>query len=106
MATFKDIVETKIEDKSGRLMRLLKLTSGEPKELIEHCVHKDLAKCYTTAKDLLDKHYGNEHRISSAFLKERGQWAVLKEGDYSAFKKFFRFLLKCKTCKKSGCYLK
>ena len=37
-ATFKEVVERRIHDESGRLIRLLKFTSGDAKELIKHFV--------------------------------------------------------------------
>ena len=36
MALFKEAVERKIEDPKGRLARMIKFTSGEAKELIQH----------------------------------------------------------------------
>ena len=38
MALFKEAVERKIDDPKGRLTRLTKFTSGEAKELTQHCI--------------------------------------------------------------------
>ena len=38
MALFEEIVESKVEDPRGRLIRLFKFTSGDAKELINHCI--------------------------------------------------------------------
>ena len=38
MALFKEVVESKVEYHRGRLIRLLKYTSGETKESINQCI--------------------------------------------------------------------
>ena len=38
VALFREVVESKIEDPRGMLIRLLKYTSGEAKELVNHCI--------------------------------------------------------------------
>ena len=45
-ANFVDVVEKSVEEQRGRLTRLIKYTSGEPKELIRHCVQEDPSECY------------------------------------------------------------
>ena len=53
MTTFAEVVETKIHDERGRLTRLLKYLSGEPKDLVSGCIYlsshdfyKKLRKCW------------------------------------------------------------
>ena len=106
MATFKEVVENKVEDPMGRLTRLIKFTSGEPKDLIKHCIQEETDICYEQAKALLDQQYGNPHRIASAYVKELRRWPCLKSGDSASFCKFYRFLLKCKNCLDNGSYLR
>ena len=38
MTLFKEDVANKVQDPRGRLIRLLKYTSGEAKELMNHCI--------------------------------------------------------------------
>ena len=40
-------------------------------------------------------HYGNPHRILVAYCKEIKSWAPLKQGNSSAYRKFYNFLIKC-----------
>ena len=67
MALFSEVVETKIDDPRGRLTRLTKYTMGEPKELIKHCIQLPHDCGYQTAVTLLEKTYGNPHKILSSY---------------------------------------
>ena len=101
-ANFKEVVESAVKDQMGRLTRLIKYTSGDPKELIKHLVHADPSNCYDKAILLLDQEYGNPHILSCSYLKELRLWKPVKENDAAAFKKFYRFLLKCQTYKSNN----
>ena len=94
---FQQAVETKIRDERGRLRRLLKFLSGEPKELIKSCVYLPSDRCYTTAKGLLEKNYGNPHQILSAFRNQSREWPKLKPNDSLQYKQFHSFLVKFKS---------
>ena len=97
MALFCEVMETKIEDPRGRLTRLFKYTVGEAKEVIKHCIQLPNDKGYKYAKSLLEKTYGNPHKILSSYRNEVKDWAQVKFGDAKAFPKFFNFLLKCES---------
>ena len=73
VATFREVVERVVPDERGRLTRLIQFTSGEAKELVRHCIHDDSNTCYSHAMSLLEKHYGDPHRIACAYLKELRQ---------------------------------
>ena len=49
LESFKDVVEKLIDDPRQRLIRLLKYTRGDAKELIKHCIHEEAATCYSTS---------------------------------------------------------
>ena len=97
MALFKEIVESKVEDPTGRLIRLLKYTSGEAKELINHCIQLPSNESFKYAKYLLEKLYGNPHKILATYRKEIKQWPQIKFEDARAFQKFHTFLLNCRS---------
>ena len=105
LATFKEVVEQKVDDPRGRLTRLIKFTKGEAKELIKNCIQEDPSTGYKHAMSLLKSQYGNEHFIARAYIQELRRWEPLKVGDSKAFRKFYGFLIKCKTCMTSGSYL-
>ena len=95
MALFKGFVESKVEDPRERLIRLLKYISGEAKELINHCIQFPSNEGFKYAKYLLEKVYGNSHKITASYRKEIKQWPQFKFEDASAFQKFYTFLVKC-----------
>ena len=94
MALFKEDVESKLEDPRGRLIRLLKYTSGEAKELINHCIQLPSNEGFKYAKYLLEKVYGIPQKILASYRKEIKQWPQIRFGDTRAFQKFHTFLLK------------
>ena len=95
MRSFEDVVERKIIEPRGRLTRLIKFTTGEAKELIKGCIHKDPKDGYIFAKQLLEKRFGDHHRILAEYRKQLREWKPLKSGDGAAYRKFYSFLLKC-----------
>ena len=101
-ATFADVVESKIPDQKGRLVRLIKYTSGEAKELVKEYIHENPSNCYNLALQALDKEYGNPQKLTSEYLKELKAWPIIKYNDSKAFRKMLRFLLKCQIIKKRG----
>ena len=102
ITNFKEIVERSIDGQTARLNRLIKYTTGEAKELIKHCVHESKADCYDKAINLLNKEYGNKYKICSAYMEELRKWPQIKQNDAAAYKKFYRFSLRCLTLQKRG----
>ena len=97
MARLKEVVESKVEDPRGKLIRLLKYTSGEAKELVNNCIQLPSNEGFKYAKYLLEKVYGNPHKILTNYRKEIRQWPQIKFEDARAFRKFHTFLLKCRS---------
>ena len=97
MSMFEELVESKIADPFGKLARLIKYTQGEAKELIQHCSQMSQPDGFLMAKDLLDKEYGDPHKVTSAYMKELKSWKTLKTGDVKEFKKFPKL-----ACGKAG----
>ena len=102
MENFKDVVENLVENPKQRLVRLLKYTEGDAKELIKHCVHEDADSCYEEALRLLEKEYGNPLRLSCAYLERLKNWPPIKTNEIGALKCLYRFLLRCVAFKKKG----
>ena len=67
---FKEVVEDRIEDLTGRLIRLIKYTEGEARELIKPWVQQPAYLGYQNAKMLREKRYGDPHRIYASSGKE------------------------------------
>ena len=70
MALFREVVQSKIEDPRGRLTRLIKYTVGDVRDFIKHCIQLPSSEGFTQAKYLLEKMYGNPHRILVSYRKE------------------------------------
>ena len=70
MALFKEAAERKIDDLKGRLIRLIKFTRCEAKELIQRCIQLQDSIGYKEAISLIERLYGNPHTIVAAY---RGQ---------------------------------
>ena len=58
---------------------------GEAKELIKHCIQLPHDKGYKYAKSLLEKTYGNSHKILSLYRKEVKDWPKVKFADAKPF---------------------
>ena len=70
MTLFKEVVESKIDDPKGRLTRLIKYTTGDAKELIKHYVQLPSNEGFKNAKYLLERVYGNPHKILVSYRRE------------------------------------
>ena len=67
---------------------------GEPKELIKHCFELPHDRGYQTAMTLLEKTYGDPHKILLSYQKEVKEWPQIKFGYAKAFRKFYNFFAK------------
>ena len=96
MSIFKEVVEDRIEDSTGRLIRLIKYADGEARELIQPCVQQPTHLGYQNAKMLLEKQYGDPQRIYTSYRKLIQNWPPIKYGDAKSYKDFEQNLLnKC-----------
>ena len=86
MALLREVVESKVDDPRGKLIRLIKYTSGDARELIKHCIQLPSNEGYKDAIYLLDKIYGDSHKILASYRNEVKNW-----------QRFHNFLLRCKS---------
>ena len=109
VAAFCEAVEKKLENPVGRLTYLIQSFKGEAKELIRNCVQEDPMEGYYHTWFLLKTQYGNPYNpyvTARAYSHELQKWETVKLGDSKGFRKFYGFLVKCKTCMSGGVYLK
>ena len=64
---FRDNIVKKIDDPQGRLTRLIKYTCGEARQLVKNFIHDRPDVGYTNAMNLLEKQYGNAHRLLASY---------------------------------------
>ena len=98
---FAEVVERKIEEPRGRLTRPIKFTTGEARELTKHCIQLPHNRGYQHARTILERTYGNPHKILSSHRKEIKELSLLKFGDAKGFCKFYNFLLKSESVSES-----
>ena len=94
LKTFEEVVETKIEDCRGRLIRLIQFTSGEAKDLIQGCIHLESDLGYQQAKQLLTKRFGDPYRILSAYRNKLHEMKPIKHADSLSLRQLYTFLTK------------
>ena len=46
---------------------------------------------------ILHNRYGDPHKILAVYRKEIKEWSAVKAGDAAGFRRFFNFLVKCKS---------
>lgn len=88
-------VESKTESSKDRLYFMEQYTSGQPRELIRSCLHMDPDKGYRKAKKLSKEHFGNEYRISVAYINKALSWSTIKADDGEALNALALFLTSC-----------
>ena len=94
---FRETVERKIDERHGRLTRLIKYTFEEARELVKNFTHDRPDVGYANAMNLLEKQYGDPHRLLASYRREIKQMSKIKSGDAVAFRRLFNFLIKCQT---------
>ena len=81
MTLFREVVESKIEYPRGGLTILIKYTVRDARDLIKYCIQLPPNEGFTQEKYLLEKMYGNSHRILAFYRKEVKDWPPIKFGD-------------------------
>lgn len=69
--------ELGVEQKAGKpdcLYYLEQFTRGQPHELVRSCQHMVPERGYSVAKELLQKHFGNQYKIASAYMEKALTW--------------------------------
>ena len=82
---FREVVEKWIDDRRGRLARLLKYTSGNVKEMVKHCVQEATTMDYQHAKKILVEKYGNPYYVMVEYRKQINAWSFTRSGDVEGY---------------------
>ena len=76
---------------------MINLTSGEAKELVKPFFH-DRSHCgVANTMRLLEKQYGNPHKLLASYRKVIKQMTKINPGDAAAYRRLFHFLIKCQS---------
>ena len=91
-------VENKTESNKDQLCFMEQYTSGQARDLVQSCLHMDPDKGFKEAKRLLKEHFGNEYRISMAYIDKALSWQTVKADDCEALNALALFLTSCCNC--------
>ncbi|XP_028415683.1 uncharacterized protein LOC114539211 [Dendronephthya gigantea] len=105
VTSFDARIQHRVHNKADLLYYLNQYLTGEPKDLIEGCLHMDPDEGYTEARRLLKKEYGDPYKISMAYIQKILSWPAIKSDEGKVLKSFSLFLIKCKTAMKSISHL-
>ena len=92
---FEHAIDSKTDSHQDRLYYLEQFTSGEPLDLIRSCEHMRPDRAYEEARALLDRHYGDELTIATAYIKKAMEWPQIKPEDRNGLNAFALFLIGC-----------
>lgn len=106
MNAFENGVEAKTDNWSDCLHFLEQFTRGQPKDLVHSCQHLPPEQGYSTAKYLLEEHFGNENKIASAYIERIVTWAPIKSEDVKGLQSFSLFLQGCSNLTQQVVYMK
>ncbi len=95
--SFENMVERKTENNQERLQLLIQFTRGQAQRLVKSCEYMSPSKGYKTAKGLFKENFGNEYKISCAYMERANSWTVIKPEDSKALQDFAMFLRACGT---------
>ena len=95
MSSFEHNIELKTDDAQDKLFYLEQYTKGQARELVRSCQHMDGNQGYLRAKRLLHEQFGNEYKISMAYIDKALSWPSIKPEDPKALKDFVLYLKGC-----------
>ncbi len=95
--SFEHMVERKTENNQDRLQLLIQYTRGQAQRLVKSCEYMSPSKGYKTAKKLLKENFGNEYKISCAYMERANSWPAIKPEDSKALQDFAMSLRACGT---------
>ena len=85
---FETVIEAKEPDFTGRLYYLEQHTSGRPQEIVRSCFYMDPKEGYLKAKKLLERRFGQKHKIAMSCLDQVTNGPRIKADDAEALEGF------------------
>ena len=76
-------------------------TTGKPHEIVKGYIHLQPDRGYRDAKAALDRKYGDEHRISAAYVEKILSWPQMKSMDVDCIEDFSILMRSCKNAMES-----
>ncbi|GAA6085463.1 uncharacterized protein LOC117545953 [Tachysurus ichikawai] len=88
MQAFEHHIENNTSSSQDRLYYLEQFTSGQPKELVRSCLHMGADRGYAEAKRLLELHFGDEFKITSAYIDKALNWNSIESNNGEALQSY------------------
>ena len=79
--SFEHNIEIKNPNPTDCLYYLEKYTEAQPRERVRSCLHMTADRGFRKAKSLLQEHFGNEHKIATAYMEKALSWSSIKPDD-------------------------
>ena len=79
--SFEHNIEIKNPNPTDCLYYLEKYTEAQPRERVRSCLHMTADRGFRKAKSLLQEHFGNEHKIATAYMETALSWSSIKPDD-------------------------
>ena len=95
--SFAHTVEGEADTYQYKFYYLEQYTGGKAQDLVHSCEHMPSERGYKEARRLLQKHYGNELKISNAYMDKALNWPIIKQEDVKALNAYALFLTGCKN---------
>ncbi len=92
---FENMIENKTENNRDRLQFLIQFTKGQAQKLVKSCEYMTPDRGYQKAKELLKVNFGNEYKISCAYLEKALSWPQIKSEDSRSLQDYAMFLRSC-----------
>ena len=94
--SFNSRIERETDSDSERLYFLQQCTTGKPHEIVTGYMHLQPDVGYKNARAALHRKYGDEHRISAAYVDKILSWPPLKSMDVDILEDFSILKRSCK----------
>ena len=95
MKAFKHNIEDKTSSNEDRLYFLEQYTVGQPKELVQSCFHMSATTGYDEAKHLLKYHFGDDFKVTTAYITKALNWNPIRSDDGKALHSYALYLRGC-----------
>ncbi|KAK0134388.1 hypothetical protein N1851_030045 [Merluccius polli] len=93
--SFEHMIERKTDNNRDRLQFLIQYTKGQAQRLVKSCEYMSADRGYQRAKELLKENFGNEYKISCAYLEKVLSWTPMKSDDPNMLQDYAMFLRSC-----------
>ncbi|KAK0145483.1 hypothetical protein N1851_015620 [Merluccius polli] len=93
--SFEHNIESKNPNPTDCLYYLEQYTEAQPREMVRSCLHMTADRGFRKAKSLLQEHFGNEHKIATAYMEKALSWSSIKPDDTKTLQAYTLFLRGC-----------